>query len=45
MAINRNGQNHIWANMNDEEMLRNANLYAKDFVTEKEESSKFARRL
>ena len=36
MAINRNGQNHIWANMNDEEMLRSANLYAKDFVTGKE---------
>ena len=37
MAINRNGQNHIWANMNDEEMLRNANLYAKDFGTGKGE--------
>ena len=36
MAINRNGQNHIWAKMNDEEMLRSANLYAKDFVTGKE---------
>lgn len=36
MAINRNGQNHVWANMNDEEMLRSANLYAKDFVTGKE---------
>lgn len=35
MAINRNGQNHIWANMSDEEMLRSSNLFAKDFVTGK----------
>lgn len=35
MAINRNGQNHIWSNMSDEEMLRSANLFAKDFVTGK----------
>ena len=35
MAINRNGQNHIWSNMTDEEMLRSANLYAKDFITGK----------
>ena len=36
MALNRNGQNHIWSTMNDEEMLRSANLYAKDFSTGKE---------
>ena len=36
MAINRNGQSHVWANMNDEEMLRSANLYSKDFVSGKE---------
>ena len=33
MAINRNGQNHIWANMSDEQMLRSSNLFTKDFVT------------
>ena len=32
----RNGQHHIWSTMNDEEMLRSANLYAKDFSTGKE---------
>lgn len=26
MAINRNGQNHAWANLNDKEMLKSANL-------------------
>lgn len=36
MAINRNGQNHIWANLSDEQMLRSANLFARDFVTGKE---------
>lgn len=35
MAINRNGQNHIWAKMTNEEMLRSANLFAKDFLTER----------
>ncbi len=33
MAINRNGENHVWGNMTDEQMLRSANLIAKDFST------------
>lgn len=36
MAINQNGKNHPWSNMNDKELLRSANLYAKDYVTGKE---------
>ena len=36
MAINRSSKHHIWADLTDEEMLRSANLYAKDFVTGKE---------
>lgn len=36
MAINRNGQNHIWSKMSDEEMLRSVNLFSKDFATGKE---------
>ena len=35
-AINRNGENHLWANMTDEQMLRSANLIAKDYTTGKE---------
>ena len=35
MAINRENKKHIWADMTDEEMLRSANLYAKDFSTGK----------
>ena len=36
MAINRNGENHSWINMTDEQMLRSANLIAKDYTTGKE---------
>ncbi len=36
MAINRNGENHVWANMTDEQMLRSANLIEKDYATGKE---------
>ena len=36
MAINRNGENHAWANMTDEQMLRSANLIEKDYTTGKE---------
>lgn len=36
MAINRNGENHLWINMTDEQMLRSANLISKDYTTGKE---------
>ncbi len=36
MAINRSEENHIWADLSDEEMLRSANLFGKDMETGKE---------
>ncbi|MBP3284844.1 MAG: putative DNA binding domain-containing protein [Clostridia bacterium] len=36
MAINNSNKKHIWADMNDEEMLRSLNLIAKDLITGKE---------
>ena len=36
MAINRSNTRHAWADLTYEQMLRSANLYAKDFVTGKE---------
>lgn len=36
MATNRYGQNHSWAKMTDEQMLKSVNLIAKDYTTGKE---------
>lgn len=36
MAISRNGKNHPWSTMTDEEMLRSLNLIEKDLSTGKE---------
>ena len=35
MAINRNGEDHPWANMTDFELIKSANLYGEDFTTGK----------
>ena len=36
MAINNSTQNHAWADMSDEEMLRSLNFFGKDLATGKE---------
>lgn len=36
MAINRNGEEHVWANLSNEEILRSAKLFGKDVETGKE---------
>jgi len=38
MAINNSTQNHAWADMSDEEMLRSLNFFGKDLATGKETS-------